>query len=144
MRLLKPLVVRIKALILIAFLATTTPGWADPSNPRRMITQDDQGRTFTCRVGDKITASIGNPASGGYSIVTPVFDQRILKLLSRKELPPEPTPLPRFGDFGKIIFELEVIAGGETNLIIQIAREWEVNKPPEEYLKVKVIAQRPG
>ena len=132
----------IKALLMFAFLAVTAPGWADPAGANRLITEADQGRTFACRVGEKITVSIPNPATGGYNIITPVFDHRILQLLARKELPPEPAPVPKLGDFGKLVFELEVIGVGETNLVIQIARDWEVNKSPEEYLKVKIIAQR--
>ena len=84
--------------------------------------------------------NLRNPASGGYTVVTPVHDPHILKLVSRKVLPPEPAPFPKAGDFGKIIFEWEAAGVGETDLTVQISREWEKQKPPLDYLKVRIRA----
>lgn len=139
-----PPLVGLKALMMLAFIAVASLGLAAPSGPNRTITQADQGRTFACQVHDKLTVVIPNPASGGYNRVIPEFNPRILKLLSRKEVPPEPAPFPKLGDFGKIIFELEVIGEGQTDMVIRIARDWEINKSPEEYLKVKIKARRQG
>ena len=102
------------------------------------ITETYRGGPLVVKIGEKTTLNLRDPASGGYSIVTPVFDARILKLLSTKHLPPTPTPVPRMGDFGRIVYEFQAIGVGETELAIQIARPWEKTQPPEEYLKVKV------
>jgi predicted secreted protein len=129
----------IAALAILAAVVVAPLAWADTSPPKGTITELDNGRTFTFRVGEVITVRIPNPATGGYNIVTPVFDPGILKLRTKQELPPEPAPLPKLGDFGAMVFEFNVIGVGETNLDIQIARDWEVNKRPEEYLKVKIL-----
>jgi len=130
----------IKALIIFTALAVTSLGSAAASPPSLTITDADNGGSFTCRVGELITVRTRNPATGGYNIVNPVFNPEILKLQAKKELPPEPAPFPKLGDFGTLVFEFEAIGVGETNLTIEIARDWEVNKSPEEYLKVKILA----
>jgi predicted secreted protein len=131
-----------KAVIILAALAVTSLGWAGTTSPSLTINDADNGRTFTCRVGEQITVRTRNPATGGYNIVNPVFNPEILKLQAKKELPPESAPFPKLGDFGSLVFEFEVIGVGETNLTIEIARDWEVNKNPEEYLKVKILASK--
>jgi len=137
---LQSLSIGITALLLFTALAATSPGWADFASSNRTITDADHGGTVACRVGQQITVKIRNPATGGYNIVTPVYNPEILKLLAKKELPPEPALFPKLGDFGTVVFEMEVIGKGETNLTIEIARDWEVNKRPEEFLKVKIKA----
>ncbi|MEW6387930.1 MAG: protease inhibitor I42 family protein [Thermodesulfobacteriota bacterium] len=116
--------------------------WAESGPQVRMITDRDQGSTFTLPVGARLTVQVRNPADGGYTIVNPVFDGRVLKLRSRKDQPPDPARPRLLGDFGKIIFEMEVIGDGSTDLIIQIARPWEKDQAPQEFLKVRVNATR--
>lgn len=118
-------------------LWAVAPGWAGPPSPQ-MITEADAGRTIAVQRGEKFALKIRNPASGGYDIVTPIYDPGILKLASRKAIPPEPAPFPKLGDFGEIVFEFDTVGIGATDLAIQIARRGEVKKPSEEYLKVKV------
>jgi predicted secreted protein len=129
----------ITALLVFAAVAAASEGTGVVPSIRA-ITDDDNGATFACRVGQRIIVKIRNPATGGYNVVTPVFAPEILKLLTKKELPPEPAAIPRMGDFGTIVFELEIIGKGETDLTIEIARDWEVKKRPEEFLKVKMVA----
>jgi predicted secreted protein len=136
-------VVSITAMIIFAAISSVsfTGCAANLPPPEQKITEADNGRTFTCRIGQKITVKIPDPATGGYNIITPVFNPKVLKLLTKRDLPPEPAPVPKLGDFGSIIYELEVIGAGKTDLAIQIARNWEeVSKRPEEYLKVKIVA----
>jgi predicted secreted protein len=115
-----------------------SPGWTNISPKIHTFTEKDQGRTLSLRVGEKLVLNLRNPASGGYNIVTPVYDPHILKLVSRKDIPPKPAPVRKLGDFGQIIFEWEAIDAGETDLTVNISREWEVKKQPLEYLKVKI------
>jgi predicted secreted protein len=127
-----------KVLIIFTALSVTPLGWADMPHPNLTITEADGGETIACRVGETITVRISNPAAGGYDIVAEFFDPKILKLLARKEVPSESTPIPRYGDFGKIAFEFQAVGKGETDLVIRIARKWEVKINPVEYLRVRI------
>jgi predicted secreted protein len=127
-----------KILIIFTAMSITPLGWADMPHPNLTITEADGGKTIAFRVGETITVRISNPAAGGYDIVTEFFDPKILKLQARKDVPPEPTPIHRYGDFGKIVFEFEAIGAGETDLVIRIARRWEVKIEPEEYFRVRI------
>ena len=124
-------------LLLGALLMTAAADSAAPANGP-IITETYRGGPLTAKVGEKITLNLRDPASGGYSIVTPVFDARVLKLLATEKLPPERQTVPRMGDFGRIVYKFEALTPGETDLAINIARPWEAKKPPEEYLKVKI------
>jgi len=124
--------------VMMGVLLMTSVGGSAGAAGGPEITETYRGGPLVVKIGEKTTLNLRDPASGGYSIVTPVFDARILKLLSTKHLPPTPTPVPRMGDFGRIVYEFQAIGVGETELAIQIARPWEKTQPPEEYLKVKV------
>lgn len=132
----------IKTLIIVAALAVASLGRADPPPANQTITEADGGRTIDCQVGETLTVRISDPATGGYGIVTQVFDRKILKLLARKELPPEPVSIARHGDFGKIVLEFQAIGTGETDLVIRIARKWEVKQHPEQYFRVHIKVRK--
>ncbi|OGP69940.1 MAG: hypothetical protein A2Y80_10895 [Deltaproteobacteria bacterium RBG_13_58_19] len=126
----------------VGILGGGAAGWAKSGPQVQMITDKDQGRTFTLPVGTKLLVEVRNPADGGYTLVNPVFDGRVLKLLQRRDQLPDPARPRLMGDFGKIIFEMAVIKEGTTDLIIKIARPWEKNQTPQEFLKVRIIAGR--
>jgi predicted secreted protein len=128
----------ILSVVLLGLSVISTAGWANLAKSRKIITEQDNGKTIILKVGERFVLNLRNPASGGYDVVTPVYDAHILKLVSRKDLPPEPTPFPKAGDFGKIVFTGEAAAVGETDLTVQIAREWEKQKPPLDYLQVRI------
>jgi predicted secreted protein len=122
-------------------IAFAFSGGASISLQPRELTEEDAGRALTVKVGDTLALKLRNPASGGYDQVTPAFDGQVLKLVSRKDLPPEPSPVPRYGDFGKIVFEFRAISPGETDLVIRIARKWEMKPRPEEYFRARIRVQ---
>lgn len=103
------------------------------------ITEENNGQVFRLRVGEKFLASIRDPASAGYNIITPVYDASVLRVVSREKLAQEPSPFPRFGGNDRIVFKMEVIGSGKTRLIIRIARDWEVNVAPQDSLSVKIV-----
>ena len=127
-----------KILVILAALSVTPVEWAGECSPSRTISEADGGQTITCRLGEIITVRIRNPAAGGYDIVSEHFDPKILCLQARKEASPESTPVPRYGDFGKIVFELLAVGTGETDVVIRIARKWEIKEDPEEYFRVRI------
>ena len=102
------------------------------------LTEKDSGRTVTLQVGDKLLLDLRNPASGGYNTLAPAYDAKILTLLSRQDLPPEKRPKPLAGDFGRLEFTWEAKAPGETAVTVNIARPWEKDKPPEQYVRIRV------
>jgi len=111
------------------------------SDPHTMhITEENNGQVFRFRVGDKFLASIRDPASAGYNIITPVYDTSVLRMVSRIELAQEPSPFPRAGDSARIVYKMEVIGSGKTHLIIRIARDWEANIAPHNSLSVSILA----
>lgn len=111
-------------LIGVATLSVISLGWAGESPAKRVITEADQGRTITCHPGERITVRVRNSATGGYNIVTPVFDTKVLRLRNTKELAPEPAPFLNLGNFGTIVFDFEAAGHGGTLLTINIARDW--------------------
>ena len=118
--------------------AAAGSGWGSQVPPAQVLTEQDIGKTVTLRVGEKLALDLRNPASGGYTVGTPVYDERVLKLLSRKNIPPAAATPPKLGDFGRIVFEFAAAAPGETNLSVRISREWEKETPPRDYVKVRV------
>jgi predicted secreted protein len=111
-------------------------GWGNQAAPAQLLTEKDGGKTVTLRVGERLALNLRNPGDGGYTVATPVYNKGVLKLLSRETLPGGPPPT--VGDFGRIVFTLEAEGAGETDLTVQISREWEKEKPPLDYVKVKV------
>jgi predicted secreted protein len=123
-------------LLAASVLTAGAGGKMDPSGP--VITETYQGGPLAAKVGEIITLNLRNPGSGGYSIVTPVYDARVLKLISEKHVPAQRGPVARAGDFGRIVYEFQAIGAGETELAIKIARPWEKQQPPKEFLRVTI------
>jgi predicted secreted protein len=94
------------------------------------------------QVGDKLLLNLRNPASGGYTTLAPTYDAKILTLLSRQDLPPEKRPRPLAGDFGRLEFIWEAKEPGETAVMVNIARPWEKDKPPEQFVKIRVLVSK--
>lgn len=125
-------------LIVLAGLVTLSPPAGVQAAPgAQTLYEKDRGRTVTLKLEDRLILHLRNPRSGGYETDTPLFDSSVLKLVSQKEVPPEASPGPRLGDFGKFFYEWEAVGSGETDIVINIHRPWE-KKPPQEYWRVKV------
>lgn len=103
------------------------------------LSEKDSGRTVTLRVGDQLLVNLRNPGDGGYAVLPPVFDHKILTFLSRQDIPPPRRPTPLMGDFGRIAFTWEARTPGETDLTVNIARPWEKTRPPEQFLRVHIL-----
>lgn len=132
---------RITSLFWTCLLVTALPVQA-ASAATYTLTEKDSGRTVTMRVGEKLRLDLRNPASGGYTTLAPTYDATILTLLSRQDLPPEKRPKPLMGDFGRLEFTWEARAPGETAVTVNIARPWEKDKPPEQYVRIRVRVGR--
>ncbi len=125
-------------IILVSFILSGSLG-AETAGKVQVTTEHQQGQTVSLKVGEKWVLEIRNPASGGYSQVTPVYDQSILKLAATEKLPRETTPKPLMGDFGKLRFSWEALKAGETEVVIRISRPWEKDVAPLEYTKNRVV-----
>ena len=128
---------QVTSIFLTCLLVTALPVQAAPP-ATYTLTEKDSGRTVTLKVGDKLLLNLRNPASGGYTTLAPTYDAKILTLLSRQELPPENRPTPLLGDFGRLEFIWEAKEPGETAVTVNIARPWEKDKPPEQFVKIRV------
>jgi predicted secreted protein len=105
--------------------------------PALVITDQDNGRAYTVRVGEEFTVNLRHPGSGGYSFLTPENDREILKMVREHRLPPaEPR---RLGDFGRMVFEFKALQAGATALVIPIKRPWE--KDSLTYLRVTITVR---
>jgi predicted secreted protein len=102
-----------------------------------LITDQDNGRAYTVRVGQKITVNLRHPGSGGYSFLTPEYDQTVLEKVGENRLPA--TEPRRMGDFGRMVYEFQALKAGSTTLVIPIKRPWE--KDSQTYLKVTITVQ---
>ncbi len=101
------------------------------------VTDKDNGRAFTVKVGGKILVNLRHPGNGGYNFLVPEFDKNILKMVGERPLPPaEPR---RLGDFGRKVYEFEAVKPGRTPLVFPIKRVWE--KEAKTYLRVTVTVQ---
>jgi len=117
--------------LLVLALSLPSPLQAD----HRTLTEIDSGQTVTLQVGEKLVLSLRNPGSGGYDVLSPVFDDQVLTLLSRRDIPPNRT---RPGWFGRIEFTWEARRPGETGVTVNIARPWEKGQPPKQYVHLLV------
>lgn len=124
-------------LLAAALVAIPSRGGIKAAPGPQILTEQDRGRTLTLRLGERLVLNLRNPASGGYQVMPPVFDNSRLKLVSQKQLPPDPRPVPLAGDFGRLSYEWEAVGSGEADIQIMIYRPWE-QKPPEEFWRVRV------
>jgi predicted secreted protein len=110
--------------------------------PEARLTEEDTGKSVSLKVGDRLVLDLRNPASGGYTKISPRYDEQILKLAATREVPPESDPRQRLGDFGRLRLEFEAVGVGQTQLVIHISREWEKDKKPLEYTHNRVTVTR--
>lgn len=129
-------------LLLIAPLFLVGMAWSEAPPSAQTLTEKDTGKSLALKVGDRLVLDLRNPASGGYTNILPLYDVQILKLVATREIPPQPGPTPRFGDFGRIRLEFEAVGVGETEVVVQISRKWEKDKKPLEYTKNRVTVTR--
>jgi predicted secreted protein len=104
----------------------------------RVITNQDNGRTFKVNVGKKIMVNLRDPGGGGYNFLTPEYDPTVLKMIGERHMP-RANP-SRMGDFGRKVYEFQAVKEGQTTLVVPIKRPWE--KQSETFLKV-TISVRP-
>ena len=99
------------------------------------LTEKDSGQTVTLKVGETLVLNLRNPASGGYNLLPPAFNDKILTFMYRRDLAPQKA-LP--GDFGRLEFAWQARQAGDTEVTVKIARPWETHKPPEQFMKIRV------
>lgn len=119
--------------LLMALMLPAAPVQAGPV--ALSLTEKDSGRTVTLKVGETLLLNLRNPGSGGYQVLPPVYDGKILTLLSRRDLSPTKS---RPGDFGRMEFVWQARQEGDTEVTVNIARPWEKNKSPEQFMKIRV------
>ena len=129
---------RVPPLLMAGFLLTAlmlpaAPVQAGPV--AHTLTEKDSGRTVTMKVGETLVLDLRNPASGGYNVLPPAFDDKILTFMYRRDLAPQKA-LP--GDFGRLEFAWQGRQAGDTEVTVNIARPWEKTTPPERFMKIRV------
>ena len=132
----------ISAFLLAGFLglAAILPGPPVQAAPAAVtLTEKDSGRTVTLKVGESLVLNLRNPASGGYNVLPPALDDKILTFMYRRDLAPKKA-LP--GDFGRLEFTWQARQPGDTEVTVNIARPWEKDKPPEQFVKIRVIVSK--
>jgi inhibitor of cysteine peptidase len=117
---------------LLALMLPAAPVQAAPA--ALTLTEKDSGRLVTLKVGETLVLNLRNPGSGGYQVLPPVYDGKVLTLLSRRDLPPTQS---RPGDFGRIELAWQARQAGDTEVTVNIARPWEKHKSPEQFLKIR-------
>ena len=125
------------SILLMGLLAALPPAQASAGSGPQILEEKDRGKTVNLKVGEKLTLSLRNPGTGGYTVNPPIFNAAILELAAQKKIPPEPRERPRMGDSGQLFYEWLAKGKGETDIIINIFRPWE-KKPPQEFWRVKV------
>ncbi len=124
-----------RALVLVALAVVGLGVSALPAAAENVvITDKDQGKTFTVQVGQKFSVNLRNPGSGGYNFLRPEFDKTILKMLGEKSIPRSDPR--RMGDFGRMVYEFQALKAGQTTLVFPIKRPWE--KESETFLRVTI------
>jgi predicted secreted protein len=113
-----------------------------PISQRYFLTERDDGRILSLKPGDIIEMNFPNPSRGGYNVVNIIYDSSVLEILSKREQPQEPSPVPKLGDFGRIIYEFKVVGLGQSDLAIQIGRDWEVNSQARDLVRVKTVVAK--
>lgn len=86
-------------------------------------------------VGETLVMDVRNPMSGGYDIVDVGYDNRILILLDRSVIR---ATSGLSGDFGRIRLVFKANGAGRSEIVLLIARPWEKNIPPTEYVRAVV------
>ena len=111
--------------LLMALMLPAAPVQAAPA--ALTLTEKDSGRTVTLKVGETLVLNLRNPASGGYNVLPPAFDDKILTFMYRRDLAPKKA-LP--GDFGRLEFAWQARQAGDTEVTVNIARPWEKTHAP--------------
>ena len=125
------------SIVLFGLLAALPPVASSGGSGPQILEEKDRGKTVDLKVGEKLILKLRNPASGGYTVNPPIFAAAVLELTAQKDIPPEPQARPRAGDSGRLFYEWQAKAAGETEIVINIFRPWE-KKPPAEFWRVKV------
>lgn len=120
----------------------STMACSKPRSQRYFLTERDDGRTLSLKPGDIIEMNFPNPARGGYNVVNIIHNSSVLEILSKREQPPEPSPVPKLGDFGQIIYEFKVVGLGQSDLAIQIGQDGEVNSQARDLIRVKAVVAK--
>lgn len=123
---------------LASLLLAMSVAWGRTPPEAQVITEKDRGRTVTLTVGETLILDLRNPASGGYTNISPSYNAAVLQLQSREDIPPARGPTPRLGDFGRIRFTWQAVAPGDSPLVIHISREWEKHQPPLVFVEITV------
>jgi predicted secreted protein len=113
--------------------------WAAEGQPALTLTAKDAGKTFTMKPGASFMVELQQPSGTGYVMQPPVFEDRVLKLISHKENPPLQAGHPRVGFPIRHLFEFQAKGQGRTDLMVQIARPWEKDKAPLEVFRAAIV-----
>jgi predicted secreted protein len=123
---------------ILAALGLLPAAWAE--SPALTITEKDNGRAYTVKVDQKIVVDLRHPGDGGYDILTPEYDVKVLMILGMKKRTAAPSGPRRLGDFGRTEYHFEALKEGGTDLVVNIKRPWE--KQSQVYLQVKIKVVR--
>jgi|GEM_PF-5940844 len=86
------------------------------------LTQEDNNTTVFVKSGDRIQVSLNDPGGGGYEMLPPVFDAKMLKLEKTAHNGPA---ADKPGDFGVNVYNFVVMAPGAGDLVFSAKRSWE-------------------
>jgi predicted secreted protein len=122
-------------------LALAGTVWAGNVQPAVTLTDKDHGRSITLKVGETLALTIEQPGATGFQVLPPVFQAGVLKLVRHQEDPPLQVGRPRLGAPIRHHYEFQVVGAGRTELLVQIARPWEKERPPQELFRATIVGR---
>jgi len=102
------------------------------------ISRTDAGKEVKLDVGDTLVIELDGNITTGYSWVIDSVDSEVLEILGEPEYTGE-SKLP--GAPGVFKIQLKAIGTGETKLVLNYLRPWEVDVDPIDTFEVLVIVQ---
>jgi inhibitor of cysteine peptidase len=100
------------------------------AEPAKKLTDADNGKTITVKVGDVVAISlIGNPTTG-YSWRTAKLDGKAIEQVGEPKYTTNPHRQGMVGVGGTFLFKFNATKSGKTEVKLEYVRPWERGKKP--------------
>jgi inhibitor of cysteine peptidase len=107
---------------------------------QKTVTQDDNGKSVTLNIGDKLIINLkGNYTTGYQWTLKDGFDNDVIVQVGEASYKPEKTD--RVGSGGIATFTFKAVGKGRTDLMLEYLRSWEKNVAPAEDFELTVVVK---
>lgn len=102
------------------------------------VSNSDNGKTVTIGNGQLLSITLGNPGDSGYQYDTPLYDQTILRFISKTTTP---NTTGSIGNWGTITWNFVAQKQGSTSVNFTMSRPWEGGEKNVQAFRVQALVK---